>query len=51
MAITFKNNIDLENNQILNLGLEQQATDGDVGGVPVQGQLYFNTTSQQMKIT
>ena len=50
MAITFKNNIDLENNQILNLGLEQQATDGDVGGVPVQGQLYFNTTSQQMKI-
>jgi len=49
MAIEFKNNLDFNQNQAITLVLENQDTAGEPGS-GVQGQLYFNTTDQVVKV-
>ena len=49
MAIEFKNNLDFNQNQALTLVLENQDTAGEPAG-GIQGQLYFNTTDQVVKV-
>jgi len=55
MAINFLNHIDLNRNEIQNSQLikaqvDNQINDAGVGGNPVEGQLYFNTTVDALKI-
>ena len=49
MAIEFKNNLDCNQNQAITLVLENQDTAGEPAG-GIQGQLYFNTTDQVVKV-
>ena len=55
MAINYLNNVDfnrneLQNAQLIKSQVENQPNDASVGGTPVEGQLYFNTTSDVLKI-
>ena len=55
MAINFLNSIDLNRNeiqdaQLIRAQVENQINDGAVGGTPVEGQLYFNTTNDVLKV-
>ena len=55
MAINYLNNVDfnrneLQNAQLIKSQVENQPNDAAVGGTPVEGQLYFNTTSDVLKI-
>ena len=49
MAIEFKNNLDINQNQLLDPVIELQDTDVNAG-TGTQGQLYFNTTDQVLKV-
>ena len=55
MAINYLNNVDFNRNelqdaQLIRSQVENQPNDAAVGGTPVEGQLYFNTTSDVLKI-
>tara|TARA_R110000851_G_scaffold31656_1_gene85446 strand:+ start:1607 stop:3370 length:1764 start_codon:yes stop_codon:yes gene_type:complete len=50
MAINYLNNITLNKNQLLQAAIENQINDAAVGGSPVEGQIYFNTTDDVLKI-
>ena len=55
MAINYLNNVDfnrneLQNAQLIRSQVENQPNDGSITGTPVEGQLYFNTTSDVLKI-
>lgn len=55
MAINYLNNVDfnrneLQNAQLIKSQVENQPNDASVGGTPVEGQLYFNTTSDVLKV-
>ena len=49
MAIEFKNHLDINQNQLLDAVIELQDTDVNAG-TGTQGQLYFNTTDQVLKV-
>lgn len=49
MAINYLNSIDLNQNELIHGTIENQASDA-LAGTPVEGQLYFNTTSQILKV-
>ena len=55
MAINYLNNVDfnrneLQNAQLIKSQVDNQPNDAAVGGTPVEGQLYFNTTSDVLKV-
>ena len=55
MAINYLNNVNFNRNelqdaQLIRSQVENQPNDASVGGTPVEGQLYFNTTSDVLKI-
>ncbi len=55
MAINYLNSIDLNRNELQDAQLiisqvENQPNDAAVGGTPVEGQLYFNTSDDVLKI-
>ncbi len=55
MAINYLNSIDLNRNelqdaQLIRSQVENQPNDAAVGGTPVEGQLYFNTTDDVLKV-
>lgn len=55
MAINYLNNVDFNRNelqdaQLIRSQVENQPNDAAVGGTPVEGQLYFNTSSDVLKI-
>ena len=55
MAINYLNNVNFNRNelqdaQLIRSQVENQPNDAAVGGTPVEGQLYFNTTSDVLKI-
>jgi hypothetical protein len=55
MAINYLNNVDFNRNelqdaQLIRSQVENQPNDAAVGGTPVEGQLYFNTTSDVLKV-
>ena len=55
MAINYLNSIDLNRNelqdaQLIRSQVENQPNDAAVGGTPVEGQLYFNTSDDVLKI-
>ena len=50
MAINYLNNITLNKNQLLQTAIENQINDAAVGASPAQGQIYFNTTDNVLKI-
>ena len=49
MAINFLNNVDLNKNELRGAAIENQGSDAGVPN-PVSGQIYFNTTSSNLKI-
>ena len=49
MAINYLNSIDLNQNELIHGTIENQASNA-LAGTPVEGQLYFNTTSQVLKV-
>ena len=49
MAINYLNSIDLNQNELIHGTIENQASDA-LAGTPVEGQLYFNTTAQILKV-
>ena len=49
MAINYLNSIDLNQNELIHGTIENQASDA-LAGTPVEGQLYFNTASQVLKV-
>lgn len=49
MAINFLNSIDLNQLELLNAAIENQATDA-LAGTGVDGQLYYNTTDDDLKV-
>ena len=49
MAINFLNSVDLNKNQLIKAAIESQPNDAAVG-TGVEGQLYFNTTQQTIKV-
>ena len=49
MAINFLNSVDLNQNQLIKAAIESQPNDAAVG-TGVEGQLYFNTTQQTIKV-
>ena len=49
MAIEFKNHLDINQNQLLDAVIELQDTDVNAG-TGTQGQVYFNTTDQVLKV-
>jgi len=49
MAINFLNSIDLNQLELLNAAIENQATDV-LAGTGVDGQLYYNTTDDDLKV-
>ena len=55
MAINYLNSIDLNRNelqdaQLIRSQVENQPNDAAVGGTPVEGQLYFNTSDDVLKV-
>ena len=55
MAINYLNNVDFNRNelqdaQLIRSQVENQPNDAAVGGTPVEGQLYFNTSSDVLKV-
>ena len=55
MAINYLNNVDfnrneLQNAQLIKSQVENQPNDAAVGGTPVEGQLYFDTTNDVLKV-
>ena len=50
MAINFLNTVNLNKNQLTQAAIESQPNDAAVGGAPVEGQIYFNTTDFDLKI-
>jgi len=55
MAINYLNNVNFNRNelqdaQLIRSQVENQPNDAAVGGTPVEGQLYFNTTSDVLKV-
>jgi hypothetical protein len=50
MAINYLNNITLNKNQLLQTAIENQINDSAVGASPVEGQIYFNTTDDVLKV-
>jgi len=48
MAINFLNNVDYNKNQLLNPRIQNEAND-TAAGTPVEGQLYYNTTDNELK--
>ena len=55
MAINYLNSIDLNRNelqdaQLIRSQVENQPNDASVGGTPVEGQLYFNTSDDVLKV-
>ena len=55
MAINYLNNVDfnrneLQNAQLIKSQVENQPNDAAVGGTPVEGQLYFNTANDVLKV-
>lgn len=50
MAIQFLNNVNLSKNELLQAVIENEPNDGMAGATPLAGQLYFNTTSNQLKV-
>ena len=49
MAINYLNSIDLNQNELIHGRIENQPNDTSAG-TPVEGQLYFNTSTQTLKI-
>ena len=49
MAINFLNSVDLNKNQLIKAAIESQPNDA-AAGTGVEGQLYFNTTNQTIKV-
>jgi len=49
MAINYLNSIDLNQNELLHAQIENQASDA-LAGTGVEGQLYFNTTNDVLKV-
>ena len=49
MAINFLSSIDLNKNQLLNARIQNLATDPAVG-TSVEGQIYFNTTDEKLRV-
>ena len=49
MAINYLNSIDLNQNELLHAQIENQASDA-LAGTGVEGQLYFNTTDDVLKV-
>ncbi len=49
MAINYLNNIDLNKNQLLQSVIENQPNDAGAGSSPAIGQIYYNTTSNQLR--
>ena len=49
MAINYLNSIDLNQNELLHAQIENQASDV-LAGTGVEGQLYFNTTDDVLKV-
>ena len=55
MAINYLNNVDFNRNelqdaQLIRSQVENQPNDAAVGGTPVEGQLYFNTANDVLKV-
>jgi len=50
MAIQFLNDVNLSKNELLQAVIENEPNDGMAGATPLAGQLYFNTTSNQLKV-
>ena len=49
MAINFLNNVALNRNELRGAAIENQGSDAAVPN-PVSGQIYFNTTSDNLRI-
>jgi len=49
MAINFLNNVDYNKNQLLNPRIQNEVNDG-AAGTPREGQLYYNTTDNELKV-
>ena len=49
MAINFLNNVDYNKNQLLNPRIQNEPSD-IAAGTPTEGQLYYNTTSNVLKV-
>jgi hypothetical protein len=49
MAINFLNNVDYNKNQLLNPRIQNEPNDG-AAGTPTEGQLYYNTTDNKLKV-
>lgn len=49
MAINFLNNVDYNKNQLLNPRIQNEVNDG-AAGTPTEGQLYYNTTDNELKV-
>jgi len=50
MAIQYLNDINLNKNQLSQAVIENQANDAGVGQDPREGQIYFNTTSDKLRV-
>ena len=50
MAINFLGNITLNKQQLLQARIENQSSDANAGASPVEGQIYFNTTNDVLRI-
>ena len=50
MAINFLNTVDLNQNQLNKAALQNLATDPSGAGSGVEGQIYFNTVSQTIRV-
>jgi hypothetical protein len=48
MAINFLNNVDYNKNQLLNPRIQNEVNDA-AAGTPTEGQLYYNTTDNELK--
>jgi len=49
MAINFLNNVDYNKNQLLNPRIQNEVND-NAAGTPTEGQLYYNTTDNKLKV-
>ena len=49
MAINFLNNVDYNKNQLLNPRIQNEVNDA-AAGTSVDGQLYYNTTDDELKV-
>ena len=50
MAINFLNAVDLNKNQLINPRFENLASDPAAGTNPVEGQVYYNTTNDVLRL-